>query len=128
MFSDLNSLAPICLTIISSTLIAKSYFGLKIENITKPSDSVLMTIENLANQKADSIIGAVVLFVSFLWQMINLTLPVTWEFGRVSLQSVGISLLLTIFVFGVLYAGSKKLAKIFFTNAVSRLVNRGCIE
>lgn len=117
MLSDLNTLSPACLTLVSAIILTKSHLELNIENITEKGGD---TIERFAAQKADAVIGSVALFISFIWQLINLTIPVTWEFGRLSLCSVAISLLLTIIMFGCCYAASKKLAKVMLMNAISR--------
>lgn len=121
MLSDLNTLSPACLTVVAAIILTKSHLELKIEKITEKGEDM---IESLAAQKADAVIGSVALFISFIWQLINLTIPVTWEFGRVSLSSVAISLLLTVIIFGCCYAASKKLAKVISMNAISRIEGR----
>lgn len=111
-------LAPICITFVAGFLLSKSSLELKVENIVWHAQDTFAMIENLSHQKADTLIGSVLLFVAFAWQMINLTQSaLIGDFAGIACGSVLVAILLTLLLSGLCYFSSKCLGKCIYSKA-----------
>ncbi|MFQ5803490.1 MAG: hypothetical protein ACE5JQ_11405 [Candidatus Methylomirabilales bacterium] len=118
MIRDLVQLAPICITFVAGFFLSKSSLELKVENIAWHAQNTFAIIENLSHQKADTVIGSVLLFIAFMWQMINLTQPaLIRDFGGIPWGSVLVAIFLTLLLFGLCYFASKCLGKSIYSKA-----------
>lgn len=118
MIRDLMQLAPICVTFVAGFLLSKSSLELKVENIAWHAQDTFVIIENLSHQKADTLIGSVLLFVAFAWQMVNLTQPVLiGDFAGIAYGSVLVAILLTLLLSGLCYFSSKCIGKNIYSKA-----------
>jgi len=75
MVEELIKLAPICITFMAAFLLSKSSLKLKVENIAWLPQNTEALMENLSHQKADAVVGSILLFVALIWQMFNLSQP-----------------------------------------------------
>ncbi len=118
MISNLMQLAPICTTFIAGFLLTKSFLELKVEDIAWHAQDTFVVMENLSHQKADTVIGSVLLWVAFIWQMINITQPtLIGDFAGIAYGSILVAILLTMVLSGLCYFSSKCLGKCFYSKA-----------
>lgn len=119
MLKELNTLSPFCLTFVSAIMLTKSHLKLKIKDILEGDRTTYQILQRLAGQKSDTIVGSSLLFISFIWQMINLTLPVTWnDLGSISFEAVCVALLLTLIAIVVCHFITNKIAGKIYNNAL----------
>ena len=119
MLRELNALSPVCLTFVSAITLTKSHLELKIKDILECERNTYAILQGLARQKSETIIGSSLLFISFLWQLINLTLPTTWDdLGSISFWVVCVALLFTFIALVVCHFVTKKIAQRIFNNSL----------
>lgn len=84
-------------------------------------DYNLSTLKNLASQKADSLIAALLLLFSFLLQYANATWP--FRIGDFAINKKGMicAIIFSVFVFLGCYVGASCLTKYFYSKAQALL-------
>jgi MFS superfamily sulfate permease-like transporter len=118
MIRDLVQLAPICITFVAGFFLSKSFLDLKVENIAWHAQDSFVIMENLSHQKADTVVGSILLFVAFIWQMINLTRPVLiGDFAGIPSISALVAIILTLLLSVLCYFASKCLGKSIYSKA-----------
>ncbi|MBI4491016.1 MAG: hypothetical protein HY694_18195 [Deltaproteobacteria bacterium] len=122
MIRDLLQLAPICITFVAGFLLTKSSLELKVENIAWLVQNTFAIMENLCHQKADTVIGSVLLFIAFIWQMVNLTQPrLIRDFAGITWCSILLAIVLTLLLLGLSYFASKCLGKRIYSKAQAEI-------
>ena len=122
MIRHLLHLAPVCITFVAGFLLTKSSLQLKVENIAWDTQDTFATMKNLSYQKADTVIGSILLFIAYIWQMVNLAQP-TWigDFAGISEISVLVAIPLTAALIIFCYLVSKCLGRSIYSRALARI-------
>jgi len=121
MIRQLNHLIPICITFIAAIFLSKESLQIRTKDIFWMPQDTLSAVKSLARQKANTPIGSVLLFVSFIWQMINLRNPLDFsnDLCRIPLKTIFVAIALGILFFIVCHYLSKNLISRIYKKAVS---------
>ena len=114
--------APLCITFVAAVFLARSTLQMKVENIAWIPQNTLALIQNLSYQKADTLIGSILLFTAFILQMLNLTLATEiGEFSGIPITVALEAIIYTVTLFVICHLFAEYLRNNFYSRAVASL-------
>jgi len=109
--------------LLSSIFLIKGMIALSMQDIAELSttewDHNLDVAKNLTRQHSDTIVGFVLLLLSFILQSINLLWPISWVDFAVNKKGVIVALIVSILVFFV----AKGVSNFLFKNSYKQVEN-----
>lgn len=84
-------------------------------------DYNLTTLKNLCAQKADSLIAALLLILSFVLQFFNAAWPMRWDDFAINKKGIVYAVIFSSFVFLICYVGASFMSKHFCSKAQTLL-------
>lgn len=121
-------LTALLLVVISSYFLIKSIIGMSVRDMAALSKSYfdvnLNTAKNLTQQKADVVVGFVLLLISIFLYLVNLLWPMRWiDFG-VSWIGVFVSLVSSVVVFCAAKKSSQYLQQMYYKKVENALKDK----
>lgn len=108
-------------TAISAIFLVKGTAGMSVKNIAELSmtnwDYSPAVMKNLAGQKADVMVGSVLLFLSLVLQIINSLWPLSWNDFGISHSGVALAVVISIAIFFIGRRVSCSLQQKWYTQA-----------
>jgi|GEM_PF-3961947 len=122
MLRNLTQLAPACITFVAAIFLSKSCLELKSERLLWRVQDSLAIVEGMSHQRADTIVGTILLFAAFIWQMINLARPAIWlDLAGISGTELSVTLVLTMSLFVTCYYLSNHLGRRIYLRVLADL-------
>ena len=114
MFRSFIKVTALSLILISTFFLIKGGLGLSVKDIFELSDTPYggyndKLVQNLTQQKSDTIVGFVLMLLSFILSLIDLLMPMYCDEFAMNRKGLIVSIIFSAIVFLVAYATSRSL-------------------